>query len=195
MPLSPVKVNTQYREISRFIPALRPNNTGCFATLQLLVQGLLKTSAGILDGLGLNMTMVLESDRKLAIVLSTFLVASSVAQTSSQISSQSDIQTTSSIASSTVSQSTSSIASVTASTASPASSQTSPQTQLALDSEGSVLSSEDICSPDYQDLIVIAIHDAIEMARVTVEDKTDHEDDPAFWKLFGSRAVGNLTSI
>jgi hypothetical protein len=139
------------------------------------------------------MTRLMLSHRVLAIVLTTLLVAASVAQTSSQTSSQSDIETASAIVSSAISQATSSTVSATASLAS---SQPSPQTPIDLDGKGSSLHSDGTCALDYLDLIAKAFHDSIEMARVTVEDlKTGHEDDPAFWDLFGPRAVGNLTSI
>ncbi|RYN79512.1 hypothetical protein AA0117_g3493 [Alternaria alternata] len=44
-------------------------------------------------------------------------------------------------------------------------------------------------------MISWAIDGAIQMAIETVKDMTDHEHDPAFWELYGPRAVQNLTSI
>jgi hypothetical protein len=78
--------------------------------------------------------------------------------------------------------------------ASSAVSQTSAQT-IAQSSESPIIYPDDSCNPEHKDLIDRALGDAMQMTKVTTESPTDYIEDPAFWHIFGQRAVGNTTAI
>jgi hypothetical protein len=117
----------------------------------------------------------------LTILLIISLIPGSTAQSSSRVASA---------ASQTSSQASSQFAS-------PSSSQSSSQAVSPTSSEPLSLGLryDDSCGPEFKDMISWAIDGAIQMAIDTVKDTTDHEHDPAFWELYGPRAVENLTSI
>ncbi|KAF1831929.1 hypothetical protein BDW02DRAFT_29250 [Decorospora gaudefroyi] len=129
----------------------------------------------------------------LSIALLALLAVGSAAQTSSRSLSaptdSADSSATPEAPSSNVSLSTSLPASAVAS--SPAASQTPVDSE----DDQSFTWSDGSCSPEHQDLIVKAFRDANAMTRAAVEAETDHEHDPAFWELFGGRAVGDFTAI
>jgi hypothetical protein len=78
--------------------------------------------------------------------------------------------------------------------ASSAGPQTSAQT-IAQSSGSPIIYPDDSCNPEHKDLIDRALGDAMQMTKVTTESPTDYIEDPAFWHIFGQRAVGNTTAI
>ena len=72
-----------------------------------------------------------------------------------------------------------------------------PQTSAqatAQSSESPIIYPDDSCNPEHKDLIDRALRDAMQMTKVTTESPIDYIEDPAFWHIFGQRAVGNTTA-
>ncbi|CAN9315272.1 unnamed protein product [Alternaria alternata] len=72
-----------------------------------------------------------------------------------------------------------------------------PQTSAqatAQSSESPIIYPDDSCNPEHKDLIDRALGDAMQMTKVTTESPIDYIEDPAFWHIFGQRAVGNTTA-
>ncbi|KAH6857551.1 hypothetical protein B0T12DRAFT_139472 [Alternaria alternata] len=72
--------------------------------------------------------------------------------------------------------------------------QTSAQT-IAQSSESPIIYPDDSCNPEHKDLIYQAFGDAMQMTKLTTQSTIDYIDDPAFWHIFGQRAVDNTTAI
>jgi hypothetical protein len=72
--------------------------------------------------------------------------------------------------------------------------QTSAQT-IAQSSRSPIIYPDDSCNPEHKDLIDRVLGDAMQMTKVIIESPIDYIEDPAFWHIFGQRAVGNTTAI